>query len=33
VAVLPEITAFLQQKKSDKTVIETAIKSLMALPG
>ena len=33
VAVRPEITAFLQQKKNDKTVIETAIKSLMALPG
>src|SRR5580658_7251282 len=33
VAVLPEITKFLQQRKNDKTVIETAIKSLMALPG
>jgi flagellum-specific ATP synthase len=33
VAVLPEITKFLQQRKDDKTVIESAIKLLMALPG
>ena len=33
VTALPEINAFLQQKKDDKTSIDLAIKSLMALPG
>jgi flagellum-specific ATP synthase len=33
VAVLPEFTAFLQQKKDDRTPIEQATKALLALPG
>ncbi len=33
VAALPEITAFLQQKKDDRTAIEQSIQALLALPG
>jgi len=33
VMILPEFTAFLQQKKDDRTPIEQAIKALMTLPG
>lgn len=33
VTILPEFTAFLQQKKDDRMAIDQAIKALMALPG